>query len=64
MFDDHLLIQKQSDEKTQPLANYNFDDLWNQSMSHIEPSNDDINPNTFAWDAFLNTKKMKSDFQL
>jgi hypothetical protein len=57
MFDDALVDSKTNDEKTQPLANYNFDDLWNQSMSHVEPSNDDVNPDTFTWEAFLNTNE-------
>jgi len=57
MFDQTLVDSKTTGEKTQPLANYNFDDLWNQSISHVQPSNDDVNPDTFAWEAFLNTNE-------
>ncbi|CAF3370431.1 unnamed protein product [Rotaria sp. Silwood1] len=46
---------------TEPLGNYSFDDLWNQSMSQIESSNNpemkpdnNIDSNPFSWDAFLN----------
>ncbi|CAF4232786.1 unnamed protein product [Rotaria sp. Silwood2] len=46
---------------TQPLGNYSFDDLWNQSMSQIESSNNpeiksdnNFDQNPFSWDAFLN----------
>ncbi|CAF0786531.1 unnamed protein product [Adineta steineri] len=53
---------------TQPLANYNFDDLWDQSVSHITSSNNheiqsdnDINPNTFAWDALVNNNNEKTN---
>ncbi|CAF2048820.1 unnamed protein product [Rotaria magnacalcarata] len=45
----------------QPLDNYNFDDLWNQSVSQIVSSNsqeiksdNNYDPNAFSWDAFLN----------
>jgi hypothetical protein len=40
-----------------PLANYNFDDLWNQSISHMDSSNNDIDPNALTWDALLNTQE-------
>ena len=40
---------------TQALANYNFDDLWNQSMSDLDSTNTHqlIDPNTFTWDALV-----------
>ena len=48
--------------KSQPLANYDFDDLWNQSISHLTSSPTaqatssapTVDPDAFAWDAFLN----------
>lgn len=43
------------EDKNQPLANYNFDDLWNQSMSNVDSTNNNIDPNNFQWNAFLNT---------
>ncbi|CAF1131856.1 unnamed protein product [Adineta ricciae] len=62
MFDDVLFDSKEPDglqspySPNQPFANYNFDDLWNQSMSHIASSNTnqtqsniDFDPNTFSW---------------
>jgi hypothetical protein len=48
---------KNTEEKNQTLTNYNFDDLWNQSMSHIESSNNNIDPSTFEWNAFFNTEE-------
>ncbi|CAF3218399.1 unnamed protein product [Rotaria socialis] len=45
----------------QPLDNYNFDDLWNQSVSQIVSSSSqeiksdtNYDANAFSWDAFLN----------
>ncbi|CAF0999358.1 unnamed protein product [Rotaria sordida] len=53
---------------TQPLGNYSFDDLWNQSISQIESLNEseikpnnDFDPNTFSWDAFLNNDNNKNE---
>ena len=63
---DFLSSNSPATTKSQPLANYDFDDLWNQSISHLTsaPSNAPasssppaIDPDTFAWDAFLNTEQ-------
>jgi hypothetical protein len=68
MFDDVFVDKKDADVKefgmrsNQPLANYNFDDLWNQSISHIDSTNNDIDPNTFAWDTLLNTNQKSNPF--
>jgi hypothetical protein len=51
MFDD-LLNDSNEKQSKQPLTNYNFDDLWNQSMSDINSSNNNNTPNPFAWNAF------------
>ncbi|UJR15839.1 hypothetical protein I4U23_002765 [Adineta vaga] len=80
MFDDVLIDSNDSHGKefgmqanlssNQPLANYNFDELWNQSMSHLTQSNNneiqsntDIDPNTFSWDDLVNNtdKRNSSD---
>lgn len=54
--------------KSQPLANYDFDDLWNQSISHLTSSSTaqapssapTVDPDAFAWDAFLNANHHES----
>ena len=48
-------IQSQSN---QPLANYNFDDLWNQSMSDMDSSNKNqpIDSSAFTWDSLVNNE--------
>ncbi|CAF1067262.1 unnamed protein product [Adineta ricciae] len=66
MLDDILFDSKEPDglqspySPNQPFANYNFDDLWNQSMSHIASSNTnqtqsniDFDPNTFSWNDLI-----------
>lgn len=45
---------KPNEDKNQPLANYNFDDLWNQSMSNVDSSNKIVDSNPFELSAFSN----------
>ena len=60
MFDDLKPIDDEN--KTQPLANYNFDDLWNQSISNLESTPEQIDPNTFDWNTFLNSEQQTNPF--
>ena len=52
MFDE--ISTTTNENSAPPLANFNFDDLWNQSMSHTESSNKPTDPNTFTWDNLVN----------